>query len=367
MTTFTFRTDASTQIGTGHVMRCLALADSLRENGVDCRFVCRQHTGHLLEAIHKRGYEAAPLPAPAEMRPEVISKHLVPGDWLGATWEEDAQQTIEAVAPIRPDWLVVDHYWLDARWEGALRPYCGAVMCIDDLADRPHDADLLLDQNFGRLASDYQSLVPEKCRVLTGAKYSLLRREFSSLRSTSLQRRRHCAMRHLLVALGGVDKDNVTCAILEALAISDLPADCEVVVVVGSKAPWVQQVRDAAARLPWLATVYCGPDNVAQLMAESDLAIGAAGTMAWERCCLGLPTLIAVLADNQRAGARALARSGASITLDMARLSTSLPDAIRDVQQPEVLARMQEAAASVTDGAGTSRVMAEIWRQSAEI
>lgn len=361
--TVTFRTDASTDIGTGHVMRCLTLADALREQGATCRFISRDHPGHLLQAIRGRGYVATALPAQKDTQQTSPSDSPGHVQWLGATWEQDADQTLSALAGTRPDWLVVDHYTLEARWERALRAHCRALMCIDDLADREHNADLLVDQNLGRRGGDYEALVPDGCTVLAGTSYALLRPEFQSLRVTSLERRRHCRLEQVFIALGGVDKDNVTSEILGALPSCDLPTECRIVVAVGAQAPWAAHVREAAARLPWPCTVHVDAENVAQLMAESDLAIGAAGTMAWERCSLGLPTLTVVLAANQRAGARALARIGAAIPLEMPISGSGLRDALAQMQEPSVLARMQQAATGVTDGAGAHRVVAEMRRQ----
>jgi UDP-2,4-diacetamido-2,4,6-trideoxy-beta-L-altropyranose hydrolase len=136
----TFRVDASLQMGTGHVMRCLTLALALRGRGATCRFLCREHPGHLIQSIRDLGFEVVPLPLGSE------SSHLDGNNadqlthafWLGATWRSDAAQTIQALVEDCPDWVVVDHYALDARWESELRPYCGKIMVIDDLADQDH-------------------------------------------------------------------------------------------------------------------------------------------------------------------------------------------------------------------------------------
>ena len=183
----TFRTDASLQIGTGHVMRCLTLADALAARGAYCQFICRAHDGNLIEFIRRKGLTAHPLPAGAALpRSPTDPTHAA---WLGATQAEDAEACAPILAAQRPDWLIVDHYALDARWERALAPHYRKLMVIDDLADRPHSCDLLLDQTFGRDAADYRPLVPADCRLLCGSHYALLRPEFAALRPYSLQRR----------------------------------------------------------------------------------------------------------------------------------------------------------------------------------
>ena len=204
-----FRTDASLDIGTGHFMRCLTLADALRERGAECRFVCREHAGNLLDVIRQRGFEAYGLPlGDAVTAKSDVSDNLLPlhAAWLGADWASDAEQTLAAIGDTKFDWLIVDHYALDARWEHRLRCSCHRLMVIDDLADRVHDCDLLLDQNLGRTAADYKERVPATCTVLAGAQYALLRPEFAALRAYSLERRAHPKLKRLLITMGGVEQ-----------------------------------------------------------------------------------------------------------------------------------------------------------------
>lgn len=351
-----FRADASITIGTGHVMRCLTLADALRERGAHCRFICRSHPGNLLEALRQRGHAVDALPEGKDTGPDLegLPTHAA---WLGASWEEDAQATLCAIGSGPAEWLVVDHYALDARWERAVRGACRQLLVIDDLADRLHDCDVLLDQNLGRQGSAYAGRVPEHCTVLAGAAHALLRPDFAALRSRSLARREVAELRSILISMGGVDKDNATCAVLAALRGCMLPAECRITVVMGQHSPWLQEVREQAAGLPWGVEVRVNVQDMASLMAESDLAIGAAGTTAWERCSLGLPTLTVVLAQNQLPGARALAAAGAAWLLDLDGLAAQLRDAIVRLRQPGELLALARAAAAVTDGAGTNRLL----------
>lgn len=361
-----FRADASLQIGTGHVMRCLTLADALRERGARCSFVCRAHEGHLSGTIAARGYQALLLPAgsgAAHVRDEAPLAHA---HWLGAHWEADAAQTAEALAGQPADWLVVDHYGLDARWERRLRDAARHLMAIDDLADRPHAVELVLDQNLGRAEADYAQRVSSDCTVLVGPAYALLRPAFASLRAASLARREQApGVRRVLVSMGGVDKDDVTSQVLRALDRCELPPACEVTVVMGPHAPWLGEVRALAAAARRPVELVVNAPELAQMMADADLAIGAAGTTAWERCCLGLPTLTAVLADNQRPGARALADAGAVLLLPEAdALERDLPARLAEILAPGRLRQMQAACAAITDGAGAGRV-AEAMRHAA--
>lgn len=357
---FAFRTDASLQIGTGHVMRCLTLADALTAKGAQCHFICREHPGHLIDFIRSKGYLVNVLPlattedADAETTGQVTAGTSHAG-WLGATQMQDAGACAPMLAALRPDWLIVDHYALDATWERALAPHYARLMVIDDLADRPHVCDLLLDQTYGRDEADYRPYVPATCRLLCGAQYALLRPEFAALRPYSLQRRAQPVLRELLITMGGVDKDNATGAVLEALRTCQLPTDCRITVVMGATAPWLEAVQTQAQAMPRPTRVLVGVNDMAQLMADSDLAIGAAGATSWERCCLGLPTATLVLADNQAGIANALESVGAVFLPIQADLRSGLlVDPAR--LTPAVLVAMSIAAARITDGHGTQRV-----------
>lgn len=352
------RTDASLQSGTGHVMRCLTLAEALRQRGATCRFVCRAHPGNLIEFVQNRGFMVHALQYDPSWQPSVF--HTAHTGWLGADWEQDVEQTKVGLGGTAVDWLIVDHYALDARWELTLAPHCRKLMVIDDLADRPHACDLLLDQTFGRNAADYLPLVPADCRLLCGSQYALLQPEFATMRSYSLQRRAWPAMRELLITMGGVDKDNATGRVLQALRTCSLPADCRITVVMGATAPWLNEVHTQAQDIPWPTRVIVGVSDMAQLMAESDLAIGAAGSTSWERCCLGLPTIMLVLADNQLMVARGLEQAGAALLISsLSELGFELMGQIDSLfSNPEKLRSMCESSAAIVDGLGTNSVLA---------
>lgn len=352
-----FRADASLQIGTGHVMRCLTLADTLRERaGVQSHFICRAHPGHLADTIRMHGHRVTLLPPPDESQLIGESMHPRPAHaaWLGVGWEVDGDQTLAALkGEPTADWLVVDHYALDSNWEGHVRGVYRGLMVIDDLADRHHDCDLLVDQNLGRQAVDYSGLLPESCVTLIGPEYALLRLQFACLRPESLARRKSPKLQRVLISLGGVDGDNVTGEILRTLRKGDLPEECQLTVVLGTHAPWLRSVRQLAATLPWHTDVLVNVGNMARLMADSDLSIGAAGGTAWERCCLGLPTVMLVLADNQRAAAVAL---GERVVLlgSLRDVADGLSKALGFAQ--EHLARLSMLASELVDGRGVERV-----------
>jgi UDP-2,4-diacetamido-2,4,6-trideoxy-beta-L-altropyranose hydrolase len=357
-----FRTDASFDIGTGHVMRCLTLADVLRERNATCRFICREHPGNLIELIRDRGHEVISLPVTESMASHPSQDdtlRLNYASWLGADWETDANQTLAAIGQTPIDWLIIDHYALDARWENQLRQACCRLMVIDDLADRPHDCDLILNQNLGRNESDYTTHVPHACALLIGPQYALLQSEFATLRAQSLARREKPQLKRLLISMGGVDKFNATGRVLCALKGCALMPDCEITVVMGPHAPWLDSVGEAIRNLPCRAKILVGVGNMAELMADADLAIGAGGSTTWERCCLGIPSIMVVLADNQRDLAVSLAKLGAAAVIaDINDIASDLPTLIHSlIHYPASLISMSQSAAFLVDGAGAARIV----------
>lgn len=355
-----FRTDASLQIGTGHVMRCLTLANTLKIAGAQCHFICRELPGNLISLIQQRDFSVRILPPVAEALISIKqgvdsrSNYLA---WLGVDSDTDVAQTKVGLAGMDVDWLIVDHYALDARWEQMLRPMCRNLMVIDDLADRPHDCDLLLDQNLGRNVRDYRGLVSETCTILVGPHYALLRPEFYALRDESLHRRTVPKLKHLLITMGGVDQADATGEVIKVLKDCLLPADLNITIVMGLHAPWLKRVRLLAKQMPFPTEVRVSVNNMAELMADSDAAIGAAGTSSWERCCLGLPTLTVVLAENQRNGADALEKSGSVKLLgSVDDIRHTLRTMINIFVVSETLSQLSKKSALVTDGQGASRV-----------
>lgn len=359
-----FRTDASLQIGTGHVMRSLTLADALRVAGAQCHFICREHPGNLIAQIRQRGFAVNVLPAAAEefsIAELAVGAQASHAKWLGADWATDAAQTKVGIGATAVDWLIVDHYAIDARWEQALRPLCRKMMVIDDLADRQHDCDLLLDQNLGREVRDYTQLVPEGCAVLIGPHYALLRPEFAALREASLHRRAIPRFKHLLITMGGVDQNDATGKVLEALQDCPLPADLRITVVMGPHASWLERVQLLARQMRQPTEVKVNVDNMAQLMANSDLAIGAAGSTSWERCCLGLPSIICVLAENQQLIAHTLELAGAakavSFNAGVQPIRELFANVISDFRNFQ---KMSVAAAGITGGYGANHVAVQL-------
>lgn len=331
------RTDSSLQIGSGHLMRCLTLAGELRSRGASVGFICRKHPGSMMPMLESKGYAVSHLEA-VQTDFHGRNDDVRHAAWLGATWEVDAAETVTAMKGMKPDWLIIDHYAIDYRWEDLVRPHVGNIMVIDDLADRLHNCDLLLDQNFyDNMEQRYNGLMPEDCQLLAGPRYALLRPEFAEARWTL--RQRDGIVRRLLVFYGGSDANNETAKALTAIAGLDHP-DIAVDVVIGASSPHRQDIEALCRQMPNVSS-YCQVENMAELMAAADLAIGAGGATSWERCSLGLPSLVTATAANQLELAETGARHGlffylggaAAVTVEQIscalKVFTSLPENLK--------------------------------------
>lgn len=351
-----FRVDASISIGTGHVMRCLTLAEALKSKGVEVVFICREHEGNLIQVIEQKDFEVIRLGS-AKIELPVEKDDLFHAQWLGVTQRQDALECIALMKQIRPDWVVVDHYSIDYRWQGMLRSYCKKIMVIDDLADRKHNCDVLLDQTFGRKEESYKPIVPRGCLLLVGAEFSLLRPEFAKWRDYSLKRRVNPVFKKILVTMGGVDSENITREVLTALQNCNLSDDIQIIVIMGATAPHLESIKQLTKEMVHQTEVKVNVSNMAEIMAEADLAIGAAGATTWERCCLGLPSILVVLAENQRFIADLVGRGNISIILDSARLQKVCEEIDMILSE---LKEYSQRSAKVTNGSGVSKVVEQI-------
>lgn len=348
------RADAGVLMGTGHVMRCVTLCDSLRARGSEIHFICREQQGDLCSWLIERGFYVHTLPESSSPIAEADPDATNHGDWLYGTQLQDAAQTVNVLNLIgKPNWLLADHYSLSKVWHQGLRPYTEFLMVIDDLADRSYEADLLLDQNLGRTRDDYQGLT--SAQVLAGLNYALLRPEFSVLRERVEVRD---TLKNIVVTLGGADANNATAGILDALKAFDGRLET-ITVILGASNPHFKAVD--AKRSLFHETKVCvvqGISNVGEEFAKADLAIGAAGGTSWERCALGLPTVVVQLAANQKLAADALHGTGAAIGIDIQDIAESLPFILQQLlTSPDKLRRMSKSAFALVDGKGVERVI----------
>lgn len=352
-----FRVDASLRIGTGHLIRCLTLADTLSSQGGRCVFVQRAHPGHMADLIQQRGHEVRLLPAPDGTHDGPVEDYAA---WLGVSPSTDARESREALADLTPDWLVVDHYALDAAWQARLRHHVGGIAVIDDLANRPHDADLLVDPNYSTGGEGrYDGLLPEAAQRLCGPPYALLDPVYTTYRSSfEGDRRTHPGrVERALVFFGGTDPADLTGRTLAAFSHPDLEG-IALDVVVGANYPCGERLEIHAEKCPNI-TIYGPRPHLADLMAAADLAVGAGGSTTWERCCMGLPSLVVSIAENQRPASEALAGdgfvayAGHADAVDETVLTEEL---LRLVHDPHRLRALSDAGSDLVDGLGSERV-----------
>lgn len=340
------RADGDARIGGGHVMRCLALAGAAQDQGHAVTFITALTPGHMADRIAEAGCKVIGLPpAPVEPDPDGPPH----AHWLLAPWQADAALTADTIACLHPDWLIWDHYGLDARWVRAVRATTPAlrVMAIDDLDDRELASDLVLDQT--RISPDPR-LNQALCK-LSGSGYALLRPAFATARPTALARRGG-PVRHVLVAPGLGDAAGLAPLALTALAgFPGLTVD----VVMGHTSPSVPAAQDWTRTHPG-ARLHLDTPDMAGLMTMADLCIGAGGMSSWERCALGLPAVLVEVAANQQASIAGLVQAGAALglTLAQARAGGLGPAIAQAITQAPA---MTTQAAALCDGLGTGRVL----------
>jgi len=336
-------------------MRCLTLADALREQGMQCHFICRTHDGHLMNLIAERGYQVDALPKPNGEMPGTVDD-LAHASLLEADWSTDAQQTQHFLADTKLDWLIVDHYALDHRWESALRSVCNRMMVIDDLADRRHDCDLLLDQNYGSSAERYAGLVPAECTQLHGPEFALLKPVYAKRRAE--QRVRSGKIEGVLIYFGGgADPMNLNGMALRAFQAPEL-TKIELDIVVGSGYAHKEELETVAVMRD-RTRIHTQLPDLSELMVNADLAIGAGGATTWERCCLGLPSIVISIADNQRPACETSAVD--DLIQYLGRVDNITPEVIREqvrglLGKPKRLRELSENGMKLVDGNGVGKV-----------
>jgi UDP-2,4-diacetamido-2,4,6-trideoxy-beta-L-altropyranose hydrolase len=329
-----FRVDASPTIGGGHVMRCLTLADELERHGWVVTFATTTDT---IAIFYQR----------------LMTKDVIQLSPQAARSPEALLERLQS----KYDFLIVDHYALDHNFEFAFRRVIPNIAVVDDLANRRHECDLLVDSTYRRSVADYEELIPKHCRVLAGSQYALIRPEFRSQRDTAVARRLSLqSVRRVFLSIGLTDVGGLTARLLAILM--NTSREIMIDVIVGPGVTGLSTIVDIAASDHRVA-VHIDPHDIVELMAHADLAIGAGGTTSWERCCLGLPTLLIVVADNQALIAERLAAAGAVIALapHVPAFDEQFSEIFSDLSAHVVrLRQMVVASAQICDGLGTPRV-----------
>lgn len=346
---FVIRTDASRWIGSGHVMRCLVLADALKKACHQVTFVCRPQSGDLIDLIVERGHQVIKLPALATIITPASSADYEA--WLQVPWQQDAVEVLSCVTQV--DWLIVDHYGINEQWELQIKQALGCkLLAIDDLV-RPHVADLILDQTLDRTEDEYidpQTTVTSQPVVLSGVEYALLSSQFSRIRKQRLQPMPISNRPKILISFGGIDEPNVTLMALKSLS----EFDALVTVLLSPRAPHYLEVK-AWCDLHTNVVHHDFVQDMASLMNEHDIAIGAPGTTSWERACLGLPNIVIPIADNQQTVCQALLVHQATVLVQPSNIEQELLPAIHHIL--DNYCAFAYANLKLCDGEGLHRVI----------
>jgi UDP-2,4-diacetamido-2,4,6-trideoxy-beta-L-altropyranose hydrolase len=358
---FVFRVDSSKKIGSGHLMRCLTLASGLQEKGATCTFICRDLIGNLNRLVVSAGFSLVELPRPNVEFVTPAKGEPSHGDWREVDWKIDALETSRALSGLKANWLIIDHYGLWHDWQLIVSDHVGKIMVIDDLGDRKHYCDLLLDQNFGSDLLLYRDLVPERSRNFFGPKYALLRPEFSAYRASSLEQRNGGQLKNILINFGGGDPHDYIARTLRALLNVDLSKEVTISIIFGGLGSLDERHKSLISKFLSKVKTYGMTDKMAEVLAGMDLVIGAAGSSSWERCCLGVPSIVFPVAFNQNRIAENLAGSGAALALDpQDLLNGKLAGSVNDFLQGNGLKSMSVKASRICDGSGREKIVNEL-------
>ena len=345
-----FRVGASGEIGFGHLSRCINLAEVLRSRGNRVSFICRDDESKSFRALEDRLFATVLLPS------------LAAGEVCNQ--QQDADQTIESLKGMRPDWLVVDNYGLDKQWEQVIRPHVAKIAVIEDLPNRQHDCDLLLDQNYSDRSNEtFRGQVPNACELLLGPRFALISEEFQRIRE--IKTKPVNELKRIFVFCGGSDPQNLTQQVIDELSIDEL-SNVAIDVVIGGQNKNFN--REALRKLKPNFEIREAGGEFAQIIRRADLAIGAGGTTTWERMCLGIPSIVVSIAENQNSACEELGRDG--LINYLGTQSSLKPGAIREAvfeAKTEYASLFDQIARGqiLVDGRGCERV-AEAMYPSAE-
>lgn len=311
-----FRLDASEVIGTGHLMRCVALASAFKLRGMHSVFVCRDLNKKFVTYLEKLGFDSFQNGYNTDLQ---VEEECLSSSWTDQMQKLDASDTINILKKLESEFglpfvLIVDHYSLNAVWEKTVTERYDLPICAIDDLDREHQCSYILDTTFGKTKANYQNKIPRHCETMIGSKYSMLRPEFAVLRESSLRRRDQTyvdssSVKDLVIAFGGADHDNITSRLLSAIEVLPKKFDFNVHVLIGAAYGHKDQLITQIETSRFTTELHHNITDVASLFAKADICIGASGSSTWERCCLGLPTVNLVIAENQKQIAEILGNS----------------------------------------------------------
>ncbi len=349
------RVDAGMQIGDGHFLRCLTLVNSLKKKFNQIIFISNQLPIHFSKTIKKNNFKICKINGYSYIQEEKLDKKL-----KAQLIQKDFIQTKKIIKKYKnaSNWLIIDHYGIDYDWENKIHKNIEKVIVIDDLANRKHDCDILIDQNFyEKMEKRYSKLIPSFCKQFLGPKFTLLRPEFLKTRKNL---KRENKLKRILISFGGSDPSNETTKVL--LAINDLEKKYKIDVIVGTSNPNKKQIIKLCSKISF-CNFYEQVENISKYMKKADLAVGAGGTTTWERCCLGLPTIVTSLSKDQKKIAEDLSKIGCVIYLGDADKTTKLDyvKALNEINSKK-LKEISKKCLVLVDGKGVKRTVDKIFQ-----
>jgi UDP-2,4-diacetamido-2,4,6-trideoxy-beta-L-altropyranose hydrolase len=339
------RVDSGIDIGIGHMMRCMSLAETLPKTNFEVIFISKKLNNTIYDLISKKIYKICILPENNQNR-NIIMHDAIETQKIITSFDDPTS------------WLLVDHRKLDIEWEKILRKFVKKIIVIDDLADKKHDCDMLIDQNlYEKMDERYENLVSTNCKKLLGPKYALLRSEFSDLRQKPIKNR--IELQKILISFGGTDPSNETRKVLEALKILNLK-NVQIDVVTTSVNPFKDEIKQLCSSMTGV-NFHCDVDKIGALMSTSDLGIGAGGSTTWERCCLGLPSLVSVISEDQLECTKIMDKEGCIIYLGLSE-NLTIEDYVEKIKNIDIkhLQKMSELNLKFVDGQGCKRITDEM-------
>jgi len=285
------RVDASRVIGTGHLNRCLNLADALRLKGCQTLFAINNASLDLQKEITKRGHEIVSFGNDFSTITNTLILENIEQQLL------DAKDCSKLLEKYQPDLLIVDHYNLDYNWERMLKPLTKSILVIDDLANRKHECSFLLDQTPVRTSRDYTNLVEFNTLLLIGPEYTILHPDFAIYRNKKIKN--PVSSKNILVGMGGLDSNNLIPKIVTFLEQKPELAQYEINVVISSMATQIRLLEKIIKSSSLRIHLNIEAQNFVQLLATSEFAICAGGLMSLELACLGVPAIILPLNEIQ--------------------------------------------------------------------
>lgn len=348
-----FRVDNSHIMGVGHLMRCLSLADALSAAGYQCTFISYPHKYSLNHLVNERSHHLIEL----KKRDDWVQDKSY-GSWLGCTQEEDARECLNILSKFNKPIVVVDHYALDRSWEERISLKSKLIVVVDDLVNRPHYCQLLIDPTYERKISEYSELTNDSTKVRTGSDYCFIRKEFVTLRASAFKKRENTtSINHVLINFGGTDQDKNTLKVLTSLKNENYGG--RITIVISSACHWLEELKSKIGRSSKIRLLI-DTNNMPDVMYDADLAFGAMGGTTWERCLLGLPSICFKVVDNQSDIAKHLQKTGAVLLSDPIDLPKLVHSCITSGDDLSWWHEQSSCAFSICDGLGISRIVQEI-------